>query len=279
MSRSSTAAVGVALLLLVAGCGSIGSEDTTPVTDSPTATGDSTPTATSNTTVPLTDVEFPDGFSRSDIDGATAREHSITYLRTEEVSGVALERFRPGAYADYQYEASNTRARFRLDVHNGYSDVTERDVYVESAVRHSRSGRNGLVDFESSNGSIEETRFRAADSMWAVVSRILTVGELRAVEVTGQGGDRRIRYTIVDVAVRNPTDIRGYLTVDTDGVIRDAHLLYTQGAEPKRFQYTVTSRSERAVAPPAWLPAAKVESRQETPINTSAFVFVPPISS
>jgi hypothetical protein len=229
------------------------------VTDSPPR--DPTPTAASNTTAALADVQFPDGFSRSDIDGATAREHSVRYLIIKPVSGVALERFRPGADADYQYEASDTRARFRLDVHNGYPDVTERDVYVESAVWHSRSGPNERVDFESRNGSREETRFRAAGSMWAVVSRIITIAEVRAVEVTGQTGDRRIRYTITDVAVNNATEVRGYLTVDANGVVRDARLLYTQGAEPKRFQYTVTSRSERDVAPPAWLPAARVESR------------------
>jgi len=118
-----------------------------------------------------------------------------TFLRTEPVSGVALERFRPGAYADYQYEAGATRARFRLDVHNGYADVSQNDVYVESNVRHSRSGRNGRIAFKMTNGSVGETRFRAADSMWAVVSRILTIGEFRVIQVTENTGERRIPDT------------------------------------------------------------------------------------
>lgn len=268
MSQRSVATIGVALLLLVAGCSGFGAEAPHPPTD-PSAS-DPPPAATGNTTDALEDAEFPDGFSRSEIDIATARETSVRYLRTEPVSGVALERFRPGAYADYQYEAIDTRVRFRLDVHNGYADVTERDVYVESAVRHSRSGRNGRVDFEVRNGTVPETRFRAADSMWAVVSRILTVGELRAVEVTGQAEDRRIRYTVTDVVVQNTTAVRGHLTVDGDGVVREAQLRYTQGAEPKRFQYTVTPRGERSVAPPAWLPAARVDSPREDLTNASA---------
>lgn len=226
----------------------------------PSEVGDDTP-GTCDVRVAEDDVEYPDGFSRTAVDVATARRLSVRYLRQESISGVALERFRPGAYADYQYEANHTRVRFRLDVHNGYADVTERDVYVESAVRHSRSGRNGQIAFEATNGSISETRFRAADSMWAVVSRILTVGELRAVRVTGDADGRRIRYTITDVVVRNATDVRGHLTVDGDGVVRDARLRYTQGGEPKRFQYTVTSGT--TVTPPAWLPAARTDSPEE----------------
>jgi len=256
VSRSRYATIGVALLLLVAGCGGAGSESATPETDAPTV--DPSENATDDEATRLGNVEYPDGFSRAAVDVATARRLSVQYLRRESVSGVALERFRPGAYADYQYEANRTRARFRLDVHNGYADVTERDVYVASAVRHSRSGRNGQIAFEATNGSIKETRFRAADSMWAVVSRILTVGELRVVRVTGDADDRRIRYTITDVVVRNATDVRGHLTVDDDGVVRDARLQYTQGGEPKRFQYAVTSGT--TVTPPAWLPAARVDS-------------------
>ena len=268
VSQRSVATIGVALLLLVAGCSGFGAEAPHPPTD-PSAS-DPPPAATSNTTEVFEDTEFPDGFSRSDIDVATARETSVKYLKTEPVSGAALERFRPGAYADYQYEASDMRARFRLDVHNGYADVTERDVYVESTVRHSRSGRNGRVDFEVRNGTVPETRFRAADSMWAVVSRILTIGELRAVEVTGRAEDRRIRYTVTDVMVQNATAVRGHLTVDGDGVIREAQLRYTQGAEPKRFQYTVAPRGDRTVAPPAWLPAARVDTPRESLANASA---------
>ena len=259
MSRSRYATIGVALLLLVAGCGGAGSETADPPeADAPTV--DPPENATDDEATGLADVEYPDGFSRTGVDVATARRLSVRHLRRESVSGVALERFRPGAYADYQYEANHTRVRFRLDVHNGYADVTERDVYVESAVRHSRSGRNGQIAFEATNGSISETRFRAADSMWAVVSRILTVGELRAIRVTGDADDRRIRYTITDVVVRNASDVRGHLTVDGDGVVRDARLRYTQGGEPKRFQYTVTSGT--TVTPPAWLPAARADGSE-----------------
>ena len=249
------------LLLALAGCGGLVFNDPAPTADTPAAGSTSNSTVVSDET--LADAEFPKGFSRSEIDVATARKPSITFLRTEPVSGVALERFRPGAYADYQYEASATRTRFRLDVHNGYADVSQSDVYVESNVRHSRSGRSGRAAFEAANGSVDETRFRASDSMWAVVSRILTIGEFRAVGVTESADDHRIRYTITDVAVRNATDIRGYLTVDEDGVVREAQLLYGQAGEPKRFQYSVTSRSASGVVPPAWLPAARADSHFE----------------
>lgn len=249
-------AIAVAFLLALAGCGGVASDDPAPTTGSA-----SNSTAVSDET--LADAEFPEGFSRSEIDIATARRLSITFLRTEPVSGVALERFRPGAYADYQYEASATRTRFRLDVHNGYADISQSDVYVESNVRHSRSGRNGQTAFEATNGSVDETRFRAANSMWAVVSRVLTIGEFRVVRVTENTSGRRIRYTITDVTVQNATDVRGYLTVDEDGVVREAQLLYGQAGEPKRFQYSVTSRSASRVAPPAWLPAARANSRFE----------------
>lgn len=261
MSRRVFAAIAVTFLLALAGCGGVAFEDPAPTTDPPATEPTSNSTVVSDGT--LADAEFPEGFSRSEIDIATARGLSIVFLRTEPVSGVALERFRPGAYADYQYEGSATRSRFRLDVHNGYSDVTQSDVYVESSVRHSRSGRNGQASFEVTNGSVAETRFRAADSMWAVVSRILTVGEFRAVQVTEDAGERRIRYAVTDVAAQNATDVRGYLTVDEDGVVREAQLLYSQAGEPKRFQYSVTSRSASRVAPPAWLPAARANSRLE----------------
>jgi hypothetical protein len=259
VSRRSFAAIAVAFLLLVAGCGGPDAEDATPTTEPPT-TDRPTDAAGPSDGIPA-DADFPDGFSRSGIDVSTARRLSVEFLRTEPVSGVALERFRPGAYADYQYEASVTRTRFRLDVHNGYADVTRRDVYVESGVRHGRSGRNGQVSFEATNGSVAETRLRAANSMWAVVSRILTVGEFRAVEITDYGGQRRIRYAVTDVVVGDATDVRGYLAVDTDGVVREARLLYSQRGEPKRFQYRVSSRSGSDVTPPAWLPAARADGR------------------
>jgi len=267
VSRRSFTAIAVAVLLVVAGCGGIGSDNAATTTDSPPV--DSTPGSTGTSIETLDGAGFPAGFSRSEIDASTARRLSVRYLRTEPVSGVALERFRPGAYADYQYEASATRTRFRLDVHNGYADVTQRDVYVESGVRHSRNGRNGQVSFEATNGSVSDTRLRAANSMWAVVSRILTVGEFQAVQVTEHTGERRIRYTVTNVVVRNATDVRGHLTVDTDGVIREAQLLYSQGGEPKRFQYSVTSRSGSDVTPPAWLPAARTDSRGRTQVDTS----------
>jgi hypothetical protein len=268
VSRRVSAAIAVAFLLALAGCGGVAFDDPAPTTDSPATGTTSNSTAVSDET--LADAEFPEGFSRSEIDIATARRLSIAFLRTEPVSGVALERFRPGAYADYQYEANATRTRFRLDVHNGYADVSQSDVYVESNVRHSRSGRNGRAAFEATNGSVDETRFRAADSMWAVVSRILTIGEFRAVRVTETAGERRIRYAITDVAARNATDVQGYLTVDEDGAVREAQLLYGQGDEPKRFQYSVTSRSASGVAPPAWLPAARADSHLEPGSETNA---------
>lgn len=256
MSRSRYAPIWVALLLLVAGCSGAGSEPTDPPEMIAPAL-DSPETATDHEAPRLVDIDYPDGFSRTAVDVSRARKHSVSHLRRMAVSGVALERFRPGAYADYQYEANRTRVRFRLDVHNGYADVTESDVYVESAVRYSRNGRNGQIAFEATDGSIGETRVQAADSMWAVVSRIMTVGELRAVRVTGDAEDRRIHYRITDVVVRNATDVRGHLIVDGDGVVRDAQLRYTQGGEPKRFQYTVTSG--QSVSPPAWLPASQAE--------------------
>ena len=249
------AAIAAAVLLVVSGCGGTGSENATPTTDVP---ADSTTRSADVSNETLDNVEFPDGFSRSEIDLSTARRLSVSYLRTEPVSGVALERFRPGAYADYQYEASATRARFRLDVHNGYADVTRRDIYVQSVVRHSRNGRNGRVSFESTNGSVDETRVRAADSMWAVVSRIITIGEFQAVRITEHTDERRIRYTITGVVVETATDVRGYLVVDADGVVREAQLRYSQGGEAKRFRYRVTSRGSD-VTPPAWLPAARTD--------------------
>jgi len=268
VSRRVSAAIAVAFLLVLAGCGGVAFDDPAPTTDPPT-TG-STPNSTVVSDETLGDAEFPEGFSRSEIDIATARRLSVTFLRTEPVSGVALERFRPGAYADYQYEASATRTRFRLDVHNGYADVSQSDVYVESNVRHSRSGRSGQAAFEATNGSVDETRVRAADSMWAVVSRTLTIGEFRAVEVTESADGRRIRYAITDVAVRNATDVQGYLTVDENGVIREAQLLYSQAGEPKRFQYSVTPRPAKSVAPPAWLPAARADGRFESEATANA---------
>jgi hypothetical protein len=257
VTRRGRAATAVALLLLLAGCGGVapGAPDA-PASDAP-----STDPASNVTVIPeerLADDEFPDGFSRTGIDIATARERSVAYLRTEPVSGVALERFRPGAYADYQYEATAEAVRFRLDVHNGYADVTQSDVYVTSGVRHTRSGRNGRASFDARNGSVTETRYRAADSMWAVVSRVLTVGEFRAVRTVRVDGERRIRYAVVDVVVRNATGVQGYLVVDEDGIVRQARLLYVQAGEPKRFQYDLVDRSDRGVTAPAWLPAARV---------------------
>jgi hypothetical protein len=266
--RRSTAPVAVALLLLLAGCGGVVPGGSAPADPSPTggsptdppSNGSKTDSASNATGPPdesLADAEFPDGFTRSGIDISTARQRSILFLRTEPVSGVALERFRPGAYADYRYEANRTRTRFRLDVHNGYVDVTRSDVYVDGGVRYARSARNRQVSFEARNGSVAETRYRAADSMWAVVSRILTVGDFQAVRTVRTGGERRIRYAVTDVAFRNATDVRGHLTVDEDGVIREARLRYTRTGEDKRFAYAVSPRSDRGVAPPAWLPAAR----------------------
>ena len=267
MTRWGHAATVVALLLLLAGCGGI-APGTPASPASPPATDAQSADPASNVTVVseerIADDEFPDGFSRTGIDIATAREQSVAYLRTEPVSGVALERFRPGAYADYQYEATAAAVRFRLDVHNGYADVTQSDVYAVSDVRYTRSGRNRQVSFDARNGSVTETRYRAADSMWAVVSRILTVGEFRAVRTVRVDGERQIRYAAVDAVARNATGVRGHLIVDEDGIVRQARLLYVQAGEPKRFQYNLVSRSDRGVAEPAWLPAARGNQTAET---------------
>jgi hypothetical protein len=248
------AAIAVALLLLVAGYGGTGSESVERQ-DADALTVDPLGDEVDDDVTQLASAEYPEGYSKNRIDEATARKLTVHHLRRQSVSSVALERFRPGAYADYQYEADQTRVRFRLDVHNGYADVTESDVHVESAVRHTRSGRNGQIAFKTSNGSVNETRFRAADSMWAVVSRILTVGELQATRVTGSADDRRIRYSVTDVVARNATDVRGHVTVDGDGVVRNARLQYTQGDEPKQFHFSMTAA--KTVTSPPWLPAAR----------------------
>ncbi|MBB6645123.1 hypothetical protein H5V44_02205 [Halobellus sp. MBLA0160] len=248
MSRIPLSAVAVAALLVLAGCGGVAPDDGTP-----TAEEASTATPEAN----LTDATFPEGFSESAVDAETARTQSLAFLRTESISVVALERFRPGAYADYQYEANATRARFRIDVHNGYSDVTESDVFVRSDVRYSRQLRDGRLSFDAADGSIGETRRRAATSLWAVLSRILTIGEFRAVRVSRGDGERRIRYSITGVVPREATEVRGYLVVDDDGVVREARLQYTQAGDAKRFEYAVRRSADGDVASPAWLPAAR----------------------
>ena len=265
MSRTAAA---VALLILLAGCGGVApggpsSGDSASPGPSPPGPSNATPNAS------LADAEFPPGFSRSGADLAVARERSVAFLRTRSVSGTALERFRAGAYADYRYEAGPTRARFRLDVHNGYVDVTRSDVYVDGGVRYVRSARNRRASFEAENGSVVETRRRAADSMWAVASRVLTVGDFRAVEAAGDGDERRIRYVATGVAVPNATDVRGSLTVDGDGVVRAARLLYVRGGERKRFEYAVGPRSGTVAAPP-WLPAARANVRPAAGAEPSA---------
>jgi hypothetical protein len=252
------AATAVALLLLLAGCGGVVPTGQSPG-DAPRAGSPANGSADAESN--LSDVAFPEGFTRTEIDIATARERSVTFLRTEPVRGVAFERFRAGAYADYEYAANPDRTRFRLDVHNGYVDVTRSDVYVDDGVRYTRSARNREIAFEAANGSVAETRFRAADSMWAVASRIVTVAEVRAVRTVEAGDRRLIRYTVTDVAVPEATDVRGYLTVDGDGVIREARLAYTQAGESKRFEYVVGPRAAgERVAPPAWLPAARTDA-------------------
>jgi hypothetical protein len=252
------AAIAVALLLLLAGCGGF----VLPGPSPEDASGaDSPANGSGGAESNLSDITFPGGFSPTEIDIATARERSVTFLRTEPVTGVAFERFRAGGYADYEYEANPDRTRFRLDVHNGYVDVTRSDVYVDDGVRYTRSARNREIAFEASNGSVAETRFRAADSMWAVASRIVTVADVRAVRTVEAGDRRLIRYNVTGVAVPEATDVRGYLTVDRDGVIREARLAYTQAGESKRFEYAVGPRDAgQRVAPPAWLPAARTDA-------------------
>ncbi|RLM66828.1 hypothetical protein DVK05_06235 [Halorubrum sp. Atlit-8R] len=264
--KRARAAAAVALLLLLAGCGGVAPGGPAPpdASSPESAPTDSRPSDSEvNETADerLADVSFPAGFSRTGIDIATARERSVTFLRTEPVTGIAVERFRAGAYADYEYDATSERTRFRLDVHNGYVDVTRSEVYVDGGVRYSRSARNRDVSFEASNGSLAETRYRAADSMWAVASRVLTVADFRAVRTVDEDGERLIRYAPTGVAVRNATDIRGYLTVDRNGVVREAALAYDRAGESKRFEYVVAPRSaDSEVTPPAWLPAARADA-------------------
>jgi hypothetical protein len=261
-SRRARAAAAVALLLLLAGCGGFVPSVPEPADDGATDAPRTDPVP--NETVGA-NVSFPDGFSRTRITIATARERSVAFLRTEPVTGVAFERFRAGAYVDYEYEATPTQTRFRLDVHNGYVDVTRSDVYVDDGVRYARNARNREIAFGASNGSVAETRFRAADSMWAVASRIVTVADVRAVRTVEEGDRRLIRYTVTGVAVPEATDVRGYLTVDRDGVVREARLAYAQVGESKRFEYVVGSRAAgERVAPPAWLPAAHTDAAPES---------------
>ena len=248
MSRSVLPAAAVVVVLVLAGCGG-------GLPGDPSRTTSAEPSSTATPDGNLSEVAFPEGFSRSTVDTETARTRSLSLLRTEPVSAVALERFRPGAYADYRYEADAARARFRFDVHNGYGDITESDIYADTDARHTRRLRDGRLSFDTSNGSVAETRRRAAVSLWAVLSRILTIGEFRAVRASGASDERRIRYTVVGAAAPEAVDIRGYVVVDADGAVRAARLLYAQGGEPKRFQYTVRRRSGE-VSPPAWLPAA-----------------------
>ena len=254
---SPAVALAVAALLVLAGCGGAAPGEETPAPEE-------TPTATPEAN--LTDATFPEGFSQSEIDTRTAQNRSVAFLRTEPASVVALERFRPGAYADYQYEANTTQVRFRLDVHNGYSDVTESDTFVRSDGRYSRQVRDGELSFDAGNGSVDGTRHRAATSLWAVLSRILTVGEFRAVRVSRVDGERRIRYSVTGVIAEGTTDVRGYLIVDDDGVVREARLRYTQSGEPKRFEYAVRRGTGGDVTAPAWLPAARAA---DTPAGTS----------
>jgi hypothetical protein len=214
-------------------------------------------TVTADTVATPADVEYPPGFSPTGVTQGAVVDRSLGVLREDSLVVVGLERFRPGAYADYRYAANATHARFQLTVHNGYSDISEWDVYTDSVAEYRRLGRNDQLSFESANRSIAESRATAARSVIAVLSRILRFGEFRASEVASTEGERRIRDELTGTVFENATDERGYLVVGGDGVVREAGMAYTRSGEPKRFTYAIVRRSAVRVEVPPWLPAAR----------------------
>lgn len=232
----------MALVVLVAGCG--GTVPDVPASDEG---GE------------LDDVEYPEGFAEGEISATVAREHTMALLAAEPVVVDANEKFRPGAYADYRYEANGTHAHFLIDVHNGERDVTVREVYVDPTTRYGRQVHDGRTTFDTSAPEIRDTRRRSAASLWAVVSRILVLGEFRAVDAYRVDGERRIRYTLVETIVDGATEARGYVIVDGDGGIVAARLAYTAEGERKRFRYVVLSESGVSVAVPPWVDGIRDE--------------------
>jgi hypothetical protein len=260
---SRVAAVAVVVLLLLSGCAGVLSDEPTDtlVTDERTEQTDvPRVTSTSGAAATPANVEYPPGFSPTGITTRVVRNRTTRLLRNGPVVVSALERFRPGAYADYRYAANTTHARFRLTVHNGYSDITEQDRYANSTGRYSRIDRNDRTVFDASNGTADETKSLSARRTWPVLSRILTFGEFRASESYRADGELRIRYELTGTIFENATDERGYLLVGGDGIVREAGMAYTRSGDPKRFEYAVLRRSDVRVESPPWLSAA-VEGR------------------
>lgn len=247
------------MLLLISGCAGVLSDGTADPTNTssidemgtPGETTRATPTASPAATP--TNVEYPPGFSPTGITTRVVRNRTTHLLRNGPVVVSALERFRPGAYADYRYAANTTHARFRLTVHNGYSDITEQDRYANSTGRYSRIDRNDRTTFDASNGTTDETKSLSARRTWPVLSRILTFGEFRASESYRTDGELRIQYELTGTVFENATDERGYLLVGADGVVREAGMAYTRSGDPKRFEYAVLRQSGVRVESPAWL--------------------------
>jgi hypothetical protein len=256
------ATVAVAALLVISGCAGVLSDGTADSTDTRPTDGTVTLADTSGTAPASTPaatpagINYPPGFSPTGITTGVVRNRTTDLLRNGPVVVAALERFRPGAYADYRYAANTTHARFRLTVHNGYSDITERDRYANSAGRYSRVDRNDRTVFDASNGTTDETKSWSARRTWPVLSRILTFGEFRASESYRTDGELRIRYELTGTVFENTTDERGYLLVGGDGIVREAGMAYTRSGDPKRFEYAVLQQSGVRVDPPAWLSAA-----------------------
>jgi hypothetical protein len=235
---------------LLAGCAGVLPDGTTRPEASETTVAASTPVTTP------AGAEYPSGFSPTGIARGVAVDRTLSVLEADAIEVVGLERFRPGAYADYRYVANATHARFQLTVHNGYSDISEWDIYTDPAAQYRRFDRNDRPRFDASNRSIAESRAAASRAVLAVLSRILSFGEFRANEAYVSDGDHRIRYELTETAFENATDERGHLIVGDDGLIREARMLYVRSGEPKRFEYTVVRRPGVRIEVPPWLPAA-----------------------
>jgi hypothetical protein len=245
VSRQAIAAVVLVALLLVAGCARTAPPGGTP-TDGATAAG-----------APLAPGEYPEGFSADGVDRDTARTRTVAFLSNASVVLDARERFRAGAYADYHFEANATHARFRMDVHNGEADVTKRDVYANATTTYRRRVHDGFARFGRSNASVAAARDEAAPLTWAVISRMLTFGDYRAVGAEEVDGRTRIRYDLTGVSLEGARDVRGHLVVDGGGVVREGFVSYIRGGERKRFEYVVRRGSDVAVRAPGWLDAAR----------------------
>jgi hypothetical protein len=256
---SRVAVVAVVVLLLLSGCAGVLSDEPTDTLapDEPTEQTDASGvTPTSSMVATPANVEYPPGFSPTDIATEVVRSRTTDLLRNGPVVVSALERFRPGAYADYRYAANTTHARFRLTVHNGYSDITEQDRYANSTGRYSRIDRNDRTVFDASNATTDETRSWSARRTWPVLSRILTFGEFRASESYRTDNELRIRYELTGTIFENATDERGYLLVGGDGIVHEAGMAYIRAGDPKRFEYAVLRQSGVRVESPVWLSAA-----------------------